>query len=154
MTQLLGVPVALKQDWLNGVVVEPGDVVLLENVRFNKGEKKNSDDLAKKMAALCDIYVMDAFGTAHRAEASTHGVAKYAPVACAGPLLVSELDGAGDRAREAGAAAARDRRRLEGFDQAHRARVAALQGGSVDRRRRHRQHLSRGARLQRRQIAA
>jgi len=91
MTQLLGVPVALKQEWLNGVVVEPGAVVLLENVRFNKGEKKNSDDLAKKMAALCDIYVMDAFGTAHRAEASTHGVAKYAPVACAGPLLVSEL---------------------------------------------------------------
>jgi len=65
--------------------------VLLENVRFNKGEKKNSDELAKKMAALCDIYVMDAFGTAHRAEASTHGVAKYAPVACAGPLLVNEL---------------------------------------------------------------
>ena len=91
MTQLLGVPVALKQEWLNGVVVEPGAVVLLENVRFNKGEKKNSDDLAKKMAALCDIYVMDAFGTAHRAEASTHGVAKYAPIACAGPLLVSEL---------------------------------------------------------------
>jgi phosphoglycerate kinase len=65
--------------------------VLLENVRFNKGEKKDSDELAKKMAALCDVYVMDAFGTAHRAEASTHGVAKYAPVACAGPLLVSEL---------------------------------------------------------------
>ena len=74
------------------------------------------------MAALCDVYVMDAFGTAHRAEASTHGVAKYAPVACAGPLLVSELDGARDGAREAGAAAARDRRRLEGVDQAHRAR--------------------------------
>ncbi len=91
LTQLLGVPVALKRDWLNGVDVAPGEVVLLENVRFNKGEKKNADDLAKKMAALCDIYVMDAFGTAHRAEASTHGVAKYAPVACAGPLLVSEL---------------------------------------------------------------
>jgi len=91
LTQLLGVPVALKRDWLSGVDVAPGEVVLLENVRFNKGEKKNADDLAKKMAALCDIYVMDAFGTAHRAEASTHGVAKYAPVACAGPLLVSEL---------------------------------------------------------------
>jgi phosphoglycerate kinase len=91
LTQLLGVPTALKRDWLNGVVVAPGEVVLLENVRFNKGEKGNSDDLAKKMAALCDIYVMDAFGTAHRAEASTHGVAKYAPIACAGPLLVSEL---------------------------------------------------------------
>jgi phosphoglycerate kinase len=91
LTQLLGVPATLKRDWLNGVDVAPGEVVLLENVRFNKGEKKNADDLAKKMAALCDVYVMDAFGTAHRAEASTHGVAKYAPVACAGPLLVSEL---------------------------------------------------------------
>jgi phosphoglycerate kinase len=91
LAQLLGVPVALKSDWLNGVEVAPGEVVMLENVRFNKGEKKNADDLARKMAALCDIYVMDAFGTAHRAEASTQGVAKYAPVACAGPLLVSEL---------------------------------------------------------------
>src|SRR6201997_5336129 len=91
LAQLLGVPVALKKDWLAGVEVHPGEVVLLENVRFNKGEKKDVDDLARKMAALCDIYVMDAFGTAHRAEASTHGVAKYAPIACAGPLLVSEL---------------------------------------------------------------
>ena len=91
LAQLLGVPVALKKDWLNGVDVHPGEVVLLENVRFNEGEKKDADDLARKMAALCDIYVMDAFGTAHRAEASTHGVAKFAPVACAGPLLVSEL---------------------------------------------------------------
>ena len=91
LAQLLGVPVALKKDWLDGVDIQPGEVVLLENVRFNKGEKKNSDELAKKMAALCDVYVMDAFGTAHRAEASTHGVAKYAAVACAGPLLVSEL---------------------------------------------------------------
>ena len=91
LAQLLGVPVALKKDWLDGVDVHPGEVVLLENVRFNKGEKKDADDLAQKMAALCDVYVMDAFGTAHRAEASTHGVAKYAPVACAGPLLVSEL---------------------------------------------------------------
>jgi phosphoglycerate kinase len=91
LAQLLGVPVALKKDWLSGVDVHPGEIVLLENVRFNKGEKKDADDLAQKMAALCDIYVMDAFGTAHRAEASTHGVAKFAPVACAGPLLVSEL---------------------------------------------------------------
>src|SRR5450631_3617091 len=91
LTQLLGIPVALKRDWLDGVAVGAGEVVLLENVRFNKGEKKNSDELAKKMAALCDIYVMDAFGTAHRAEASTHGVAKFAPIACAGPLLVNEL---------------------------------------------------------------
>jgi phosphoglycerate kinase len=91
LTQLLGVPVALKRDWLDGVTTGAGEIVLLENVRFNKGEKKDSEELAKRMAALCDIYVMDAFGTAHRAEASTHGVAKYAPIACAGPLLVSEL---------------------------------------------------------------
>jgi phosphoglycerate kinase len=91
LAQLLGVPVALKKDWLDGVEVGPGEVVLLENVRFNTGEKKDADDLSRRMAALCDIYVMDAFGTAHRAEASTHGVAKYAPIVCAGPLLVSEL---------------------------------------------------------------
>jgi len=91
LTQLLGLPTPLKRDWLDGVVVAPGEVVLLENVRFNRGEKKNDEQLSRKMAALCDVYVMDAFGTAHRAEASTHGVAKYAPVACAGPLLVSEL---------------------------------------------------------------
>jgi phosphoglycerate kinase len=91
LAQLLGVSVALKKDWLDGVEVGPGEVVLLENVRFNKGEKKDAEDLSRRMAALCDIYVMDAFGTAHRAEASTHGVAKYAPVVCAGPLLVSEL---------------------------------------------------------------
>ncbi len=89
--ELLGVPVALKRDWLDGVDVAEGTAVLLENVRFNKGEKKDSDELARKMAALCDIFVMDAFGTAHRAEASTHGVAKYAPIACAGPLLINEL---------------------------------------------------------------
>jgi phosphoglycerate kinase len=91
LAQLLGVTVALKKDWLGGVEVQPGEVVLLENVRFNKGEKKDDDALSRRMAALCDVYVMDAFGTAHRAEASTHGVAKYAPIACAGPLLVSEL---------------------------------------------------------------
>src|SRR5471032_2925704 len=91
LAQLLGVSVALKKDWLEGVEVGPGEVVLLENVRFNKGEKKDADELSQRMAALCDIYVMDAFGTAHRAEASTHGVAKYAPIVCAGPLLVSEL---------------------------------------------------------------
>ncbi len=91
LSQLLGVPVSLKRDWLAGVAVSPGEVVLLENVRFNKGEKKNDDELARKMAALCDVFVMDAFGTAHRAEASTYGVAKFAPIACAGPLLVREL---------------------------------------------------------------
>lgn len=92
---LLGKPVKLVKDWLDGVEIASGEVVICENVRFNKGEKKNNDDLAKKMAALCDIYVMDAFGTAHRAQASTHGVAKYAPVACAGPLLAAELEALG-----------------------------------------------------------
>lgn len=92
MSELLGLPVELKRDWVDGVDVKPGQVVLLENARFNAGEKKNSDELAKKMAALCDVYANDAFGTAHRAEATTYGIAKYAPVACAGPLLAAELD--------------------------------------------------------------
>ena len=90
--ELLGQPVRLARDWLDGVECAPGEVVLCENVRFNKGEKKDDEALARRMAALCDIFVMDAFGTAHRAEASTHGVARFAPVACAGPLLVAELD--------------------------------------------------------------
>ena len=89
---LLGRPVPCLADWLDGAAIAPGDITLGENVRFNVGEKKNDDALAKRMAALCDVFVMDAFGTAHRAEASTHGVAKFAPVACAGPLLVAELD--------------------------------------------------------------
>jgi phosphoglycerate kinase len=88
----LGREVPLISDYLAGVQVEPGQVVLLENVRFNKGEKKNSDELAQEYAALCDVFVMDAFGTAHRAQGSTHGVAKFAKVACAGPLLAAELD--------------------------------------------------------------
>lgn len=95
LTELLGVKVRIEKNWLDGVEVAAGEVVLCENVRFNKGEKKNDDALSKKMAALCDVYVMDAFGTAHRAQASTHGVAKYAPVACAGPLLANELDALG-----------------------------------------------------------
>lgn len=95
LSSLLGQEVPLVKEWLEGVEVAPGQVVLCENVRFNPGEKKNDDELAKKMAALCDIYVMDAFGTAHRAQASTHGVAKYAPVACAGPLLAGELEALG-----------------------------------------------------------
>lgn len=92
LSQALDMPVPLKRDWLDGVDVEPGQVVLLENVRFNVGEKANDDALARKMAALCDVFVMDAFGTAHRAQASTHGVARHAPVAVAGPLLAAELD--------------------------------------------------------------
>jgi phosphoglycerate kinase len=89
--ELLGRRVPLLRDWLDGVEVAPGEVVLLENVRFNKGEKKDDEALARRMAALCDVYVMDAFGTAHRAEASTHGVGRFAPLACAGPLLAGEL---------------------------------------------------------------
>ena len=92
LSELLGRRVRFEREWLGGVTAEPGEVVLLENVRFNEGEKKNRDELAQKMAALCDIYVMDAFATAHRAEASTHGVGRFAPVACAGPLLTNELD--------------------------------------------------------------
>jgi phosphoglycerate kinase len=92
MAELLGRPVPLLANWTGGVAVAPGQVVLLENCRVNPGEKKNSDDLSQRMAALCDIYVNDAFGTAHRAEATTHGLAKFAKVACAGPLLSAEID--------------------------------------------------------------
>ena len=92
LAELLGSPVRLVSDWLDGVEVRPGEVVLCENVRFNLGEKANENDLARRMAALCDVFVMDAFGTAHRAQASTHGVARFAPIACAGPLLGGELD--------------------------------------------------------------
>jgi len=91
LSELLGRKVPLVRDWLNGVEAARGEAVLCENVRFNKGEKKDDENLARRMAGLCDVYVMDAFGTAHRAEASTHGVARFAPVACAGPLLVNEL---------------------------------------------------------------
>ena len=92
LAELLHVPVPLLRDWVDGVQVEPGRIVLLENCRMNVGEAKDDDALAKKYAALCDVFVMDAFGTAHRAQASTHGVIKYAPVAAGGPLLMAELD--------------------------------------------------------------
>ncbi|MFM7533654.1 MAG: phosphoglycerate kinase [Rubrivivax sp.] len=92
LSELLGVPVALRTGWVDGVEVAPGQVVLLENCRLNVGEKKNAEALARQMARLCDIFVHDAFGTAHRAEASTYGIAQYAPVACAGPLLAAEID--------------------------------------------------------------
>ncbi len=92
LSGLLGKPVRLERDWLNGVDVAEGEVVVVENVRFNTGEKANDDALSQQMAKLCDVYVMDAFGTAHRAQASTHGVGKFAPIACAGPLLAGELD--------------------------------------------------------------
>jgi phosphoglycerate kinase len=92
LAQTLSAPVRLATDYLDGIEVVAGEVVVFENVRFNKGESKNDDGLAQKLATLCDVFVMDAFGTAHRAQASTHGVAKYAPIACAGPLLTAELD--------------------------------------------------------------
>ncbi|EJS86291.1 phosphoglycerate kinase [Pasteurella multocida subsp. multocida str. Anand1_buffalo] len=93
-------PVRLVRDYLDGVDVNQGEIVVLENVRINKGEKKNDPELGKKYAALCDVFVMDAFGTAHRAQASTYGVAEYAPVACAGPLLAAELDALGKALKE------------------------------------------------------
>lgn len=95
LQEALDCPVRLCKDYLDGIELKAGELVVFENVRFNVGEKKNSEELAKKLASLCDVYVMDAFGTAHRAQASTHGVAKYAPVACAGPLLAGELEALG-----------------------------------------------------------
>jgi phosphoglycerate kinase len=95
LAEVLGQPVRLVANWVDGVDVKPGEVVLLENCRVNKGEKKDDEALARKMAALCDVYVNDAFGTAHRAEATTHGIARFAPVAAAGPLLAAELDALG-----------------------------------------------------------
>ncbi|MEL4439483.1 phosphoglycerate kinase [Shewanella algae] len=95
LAKALNCPVRLEKDYLDGVEVAQGEVVVFENVRFNKGEKKNDEALSKLLAALCDVYVMDAFGTAHRAQASTHGVGMFAPIACAGPLLAAELDALG-----------------------------------------------------------
>lgn len=95
LSQLLGMPVQLVQNWVDGVNVNPGQVVLLENCRVNPGEKQNDEALSRKMAALCDVYVNDAFGTAHRAEATTQGIARFAPIACAGPLLEAELEALG-----------------------------------------------------------
>src|SRR5882672_9891511 len=95
LSELLEKDVPLVRDWLGGVKVAAGEIVMLENCRFNKGEKADDEGLAKKIAALCDVYVNDAFGTAHRAEATTHGVARFAKVACAGPLMAEELDALG-----------------------------------------------------------
>ena len=92
LSELLGLPAPLRTDWLNGVEVAPGALVVLENCRLNRGEKKNDAGLSKQMAQLCDVYVNDAFGTAHRAEATTYGIAEFAPIACAGPLLAEEID--------------------------------------------------------------
>src|SRR5512134_1069703 len=95
LSSLLKVKVPLVRDWVNGVDVKPGQVVMLENCRVNKGEKSDDAELARKIAALCDVYVNDAFGTAHRTEATTHGMARFAKVACAGPLMAAELDALG-----------------------------------------------------------
>ena len=100
LNEHLDVPVRLVRDYLNGVDVNAGEIVVLENVRVNKGEKKNDPELGKKYAALCDVFIMDAFGTAHRAQASTYGVAEFAPIACAGPLLAAELDALGKALKE------------------------------------------------------
>lgn len=100
LSKMLALPVPLRRDWVDGVEVEPGQVVLLENCRCNVGEKANDPELSKKMAALCDVFVHDAFGTAHRAQASTEGVARYAPVVCAGPLLAAELEALGRTLKE------------------------------------------------------
>ena len=100
LNEHLDVPVRLVRDYLNGVEVNAGEIVVLENVRVNKGEKKNDPELGKKYAALCDVFVMDAFGTAHRAQASTYGIAEFAPIACAGPLLAAELDALGKALKE------------------------------------------------------
>ena len=100
LNEHLDVPVRLVRNYLNGVDVSAGEIVVLENVRINKGEKKNDPELGKKYAALCDVFIMDAFGTAHRAQASTYGVAEFAPVACAGPLLAAELDALGKALKE------------------------------------------------------
>ncbi len=95
LNDALDCEVRLEKDYLNGLDLNAGELVVLENVRFNKGEKKNEEGLSKQYAALCDVFVMDAFGTAHRAQASTHGVGMHAPIACAGPLLAAELDALG-----------------------------------------------------------
>ena len=100
LNEHLDVPVRLVRDYLDGVEVNAGEIVVLENVRVNKGEKKNDPELGKKYAALCDVFIMDAFGTAHRAQASTYGVAEFAPIACAGPLLAAELDALGKALKE------------------------------------------------------
>ena len=100
LNEHLDVPVRLVRDYLDGVEVNAGEIVVLENVRVNKGEKKNDPELGKKYASLCDVFVMDAFGTAHRAQASTYGIAEFAPIACAGPLLAAELDALGKALKE------------------------------------------------------
>jgi hypothetical protein len=156
LSELLGQPVELKQNWVDGAGLEglqAGQVVLLENCRVNKGEKKNSDELAQKMAKLCDIYVNDAFGTAHRAEATTHGIAKFAPRGRRRPAAGRRARRAGQGAGRPAASAAGHRRRLQGVEQAVHPAEPGRQGRQPDRRRRHRQHLHEGRRPEHRQVA-
>jgi phosphoglycerate kinase len=153
MAAKLGKPVRLIKDWVDGGFdVAEGEVVVLENCRVNKGEKKNVEETARKYAALCDVFVMDAFGTAHRAEASTYGVAQYAPTACAGKLVArnwTPWQGPG----QPGPAHGRHRRRLQGLHQADRAGSPVREVRSTGGRRRHRQHLPGRHRQERRQVA-
>ncbi len=153
LAELLGRDVPLVRDWVDGVDVKPGQVVLLENCRFNKGEKKNDEALARKMAALCDVYANDAFGTAHRAEATTHGIAKFAKVACAGPLLAAELDALGR-------ALASPKRPLVAIVAGSKVstkltilKTPVGEGRPAHRGRRHRQHLHAGRGAAHRQVA-
>jgi hypothetical protein len=152
LSELLGKPVLLKKDWLGGVDTAPGSAVLLENVRFHKGEKKDKEELSRQMAGLFDVFVMDAFGTAHRAEASTHGVGEFAKVACAGPRSWVSSRRWNGRLRNRRS----DDRHVAGskVPQAHGARVAADQGGQAHRGWRHRQHLPGCHRHQRGQVTA
>ena len=145
---LLDCEVPLIKNWIDGVDVEPGNIVLCENVRFLAGEKACDEVLARKMASLCDVFVMDAFGTAHRAQASTYGVAEFAPVACAGPLLAAELARTGAGHGQSRAPVRCYCRWLQSVDQTHGTRCAGRQGRHPDRRRRYRQHLHCGCRTQ------
>ena len=154
IAQKLGKNVRLIREWTDGGFdVADGELVVLENCRVNKGEKKNVDETAKKYAALCDVFVMDAFGTAHRAEASTHGIAKFAPIAGGRHPADRRTRGAGEGAGQPGAPDGRHRRRLQGFHQADRAGSAVREMRTTGGRRRHRQHLPQGHRPERRQVA-
>ncbi len=157
LSELLARPVPLVRDWIDGGpwldALAPGQVVLLENCRFNKGEKKDDDALARKMAELCDVYVNDAFGTAHRAEATTHGIARHAKLACAGPLMAAELDALGRALAQPARPLVAIVGGVEGIDQAHRAEGARGEGRRARRRRRHREHVHPRRAWPRRQVA-
>ena len=150
---LLDRKVKLVSDWIDGVDVAVGEIVLLENVRFLEGEKADDVELAQKMAALCDVFVMDAFGTAHRAQASTHGVAKFAPEACAGPLLAAELDALDRALSDPGRPVVAIVGGSKVSNQTDGSRGPLRVGRSAHRWRRHRKHVHRGGRTRRWQVA-